>query len=121
MRNLIAALMLACLGIMLPAMAGPLRFCLIEECLLIATEESDCCPDCDRSADQPCCVDLDALPDAAPPQLALELPPVTARELPAIAIPAALESDHRLKSGAKPIRGPASPTAHRAVLGIWRL
>jgi hypothetical protein len=128
MRKVIAAFLLACLGIMLPTAATPVRVCFLEEEILIAAAgpDSKCCPDCTRETDEsdPCCMDLEALAAAAAaPQPSIELPPAILTEVVGNAILAPLRTERDRKVFARPerIRGPTSPAAHRAVLGIWRL
>lgn len=124
-RKIVAALLLFCVGILIPASALPVRFCLLEFELSSAQADSKCCSDCSRGTElpDPCCVDLDELPDSTAPQVPVELPPVIVTE-----VLAEFRPIHALPWGSgenfvasPPIRGPTSPAAHRAVLGIWRL
>lgn len=125
MRRLLAALLLVCVGILIPAGATPVRFCFLELGLNSAQEESKCCPDCnqDTKRPDPCCLDLEELPDARAPQLPRELPPAVVVDAPSMLCPSpvmtVIHRDSFFES--KPIRGPTSPAAYRAVLGIWRL
>jgi hypothetical protein len=134
MRKTLAALLLVCLGILIPLAASPVRVCLLDGTITSAVfpagsgdscEDSECCPDCDRDADPeaPCCVDLDELPDSPVPHPPVELPPAVFAELPQHACPeAALAEPVRVVfTRSESIRGPDSPTAYRAVLGVWRL
>lgn len=126
-RKVIAVFLLACFGILLPSAASPLRVCLLEQRLLIAEVSSDanCCSDCNRETDKrsPCCMDLEALPDASAPQPSIELPPVIITDIPVAAIPPLMPMDlgRWIDSPPRTIRGPTSPSAYRAVLSIWRL
>jgi hypothetical protein len=101
------------------------RICLIELGFVSVAEDSQCCPDCDREDEQPssCCIDLEELPDATVPQSPTELPVALLVEMPpalsVISIP--LESHQRSFFLSVPIRGPTSPSAYRAVLGIWSI
>ena len=69
MRRAIAALLLACLGVLFPLAATPVRLCLLEQRVLVpgvsecGLTKSKCCPDCgDHHEEKPCCVDLEDLP-----------------------------------------------------------
>jgi hypothetical protein len=122
---MLAALLLLCVVILIPASASPVRICLLDLKWKFAQVDSKCCPDCQRENEQPdpCCVDLKELPDSGVPQLPVELPPVVITDLPAD-LPAALVMIRicaETFAVSTPIRGPTSPSAHRAVLGIWRL
>jgi hypothetical protein len=125
LRRAIAIWLLACFGMMLPAAATPVRVCFIGSHLAIAAEDAGCCHDCDRPAEgpQPCCMDLESLPDASTPEAAVLLPPVpicTIPEGPAAApLPNHPVGECMLR--AVPIRGPDSPSARRALIGVWRL
>jgi hypothetical protein len=127
MRKVIATFLLACLGMMLPTAALPLRVCFLEPQIFMADggPDSKCCPDCTRESDEsdPCCVDLEALPDAPAPQPSIELPPAIITFIceNAILAPLRIERDRKVFARPERIRGPTSPAAHRAVLGIWRL
>jgi hypothetical protein len=85
LRTPIAIWLLACFGMMLPAAATPLRVCFIGTHLAIAAEDTGCCHDCNRPTEgpQPCCMDLESLPDASTPEAAVLLPPVPICLLPA--------------------------------------
>jgi hypothetical protein len=125
MRKMLAVLLLFCVGIMIPTSASPVRICLLELHLDTSSTETKCCPDCSRETEQPepCCHDLEELPDAPAPQSPTELPAVVLVDLPAAICPSPMvaEGDSGCFSVSEPIRGPTSPTAYRAVLGIWRL
>jgi hypothetical protein len=122
---MLAALLLFSVGILIPAAASPVRICFIELALVCHQDDSKCCSDCGQDSDQPdpCCLEIEELPDSSTPGQPIELP--------AAVIAAVLESPHscpeRKASGrdsfarSTPIRGPTSPAAYRAVLGIWRL
>jgi hypothetical protein len=131
MRKLVAALLLVCFGILIPLAASPVRVCLLDGTVTSAAfpadscGERECCPDCDRDADPgaPCCVDLDELPDSSVPHPPVELPPAVFAELPQHACPevALAEPVRVVFTRSESIRGTDSPTAYRAVLGVWRL
>jgi hypothetical protein len=129
MRRAIAALLLACLGILIPLAATPVRLCLLEHRLLVpggsgcGAEKSPCCPDCGDHHEVPCCVDLEDLPDAPAPAAPEGLPVIAAVDLPESlfrAPPAVLVASSSFEA-AVPIRGPDSPAAWRALLEVWRL
>ncbi len=125
---MITALLLACLGMMIPLAGSSLRLCLLENRLLVGgsecgAEKDPCCPDCGDSPEEPCCVELEELPDVPVPPAPDELPAPPVMDLPEPAFIAPLpvvgvDSVHR---AATPIRGPDTPAAHRAWLGVWRL
>jgi hypothetical protein len=125
-RQFLAAVLLCCVGFLIPASASPVRICLLEFGLNSAQADSKCCSDCNRETTEPdpCCVDLHELPDSGAPQLPVELPPAIITDVPA-ALPPMIHAvtwmcrEHPVVSA--PIRGPTSPAAYRAVLGIWRL
>jgi hypothetical protein len=123
-RKLIAALLLVCFGILIPMAASPVRICTLEENHLVA-DVSKCCSGCDRETEEhdPCCLELEALPDASAPQPSVELPPLIVSELPQSLLPGPtiLVLCNLTDSQSAPIRGANSPAAYRAVLGIWRL
>jgi len=125
-RRLLAALLLICVGILIPASASPVRICLLEFGLSFSHAAAECCPDCSPGTElpDPCCVDLEELPDSGAPQLPVELPPAVVTEVP-VAWCSALLIATRISPTSfprsVPIRGPTSPAAYRSVLGIWRL
>ncbi|MFM2242936.1 MAG: hypothetical protein RLZ97_1791 [Verrucomicrobiota bacterium] len=127
MRQLLAILLLTCFGMMLPAAAVPVRVCILERALVAGGGDEDrkCCPDCNRGEPDhaSCCLDLEGLPDTSAPQPMIELPPLIAADLPADTwlSPVVTELGRKAFSASEPIRGPTSPAAYRAVLGIWRL
>jgi hypothetical protein len=118
-------MLLFCVGILIPASASPVRICLLELGMSSAQEESKCCPDCSQGTEQPdsCCLDLEELPDASAPQLPTEIPAVVMVDVPLSLCPTPMVTElHRgFSPSSEPIRGPTSPAAYRAVLGIWRL
>ena len=125
MRKLIATLLLFCVGMMTLTAASHTRICLIEMGLKWVQEDSPCCPDCDRESEQPssCCIDLEKLPDATAPQFPTVLPDALLVEMPPelMVTWVALEWHTYTFAVSESIRGPTSPAAHRAVLGIWRI
>lgn len=125
MRKLLATLLLFCVGIMIPAAASPVRVCILELGMKSAQVDSKCCADCDHDSEQPdpCCHDLESLPDSPAPQDPLELPTVIVADLPPLPFVSPVPVLVCLEkfSVSEPIRGPTSPAACRAVLGVWRL
>jgi hypothetical protein len=124
-RQTLAAVLLFCVGILIPASASPVRFCLLEFTLNFSPADSKCCSDCNKGTElpDPCCIDLEEMPDSTAPQVPVELPPLIVTEVPEKWCPIDVvtwmsEVDFH---AATPIRGPTSPAAYRAVLGIWRL
>ncbi len=129
MRKAIAAFLLACLGIMILLAAAPVRLCLAEHRLLVAgvsecgSKKLPCCPDCGDHHQDPCCLELEDLPDAPAPVTPEGLPAIVAIDLPApifMAPPAVLVEVAAFEASV-PIRGPDSPAAWRAILEVWRL
>jgi hypothetical protein len=128
MKRVIAAILLACLGMMIPLAGSPLRLCLLENRLLVGgsecgMEKEPCCPDCGDPHENPCCVELEELPDAPAPVVPDDLPapPVMDLPEPAFAAPPPARAACLTHPAATPIRGPDTPAAHRAWLGVWRL
>ena len=126
MRKLLSVLLLICVGILIPASASPVRICFLEFGLNSHQADSKCCPDCSQGTEQPdsCCHDLGELPESQAPQLPVGLPAAVIADVPAGLGPSPV-TIARISRGyfpvSAPIRGPTSPTAYRAVLGIWRL
>jgi hypothetical protein len=125
MRRVLAALLLFCVGMMIPASASHLRICFLDLGWHFSPEDSDCCDDCSRDSEEPdpCCHDLEKLPDTSAPQDPVELPPVVVADILSGACLAShgfhLQRGYHLVS--TPIRGPTSLVSCRAKLGIWRL
>jgi hypothetical protein len=123
-RKGIAVLLLACFGMLIPAAALPLRVCMLEKRVLSTEVHSDanCCSDCTRETDdrEPCCLDLDAIPDSPVPQPSLSSIVI---DLPteALAAPPWIDLSHGVLALTVLIRGPVPPAARRAMLGVWRL
>jgi hypothetical protein len=128
-RQLIAMLLLICVGILVPLSATPVRVCLLDAdtagVLVGHDPEKECCPECSRGSEtpEPCCVDVEEFPDSTSPQNSFELPSVVLTDLTELLGPSPLneEIQSEVVSTSEPIRGPTSPAAHRAVLGIWTL
>ena len=125
MRRVIAAILLACLGIMLPGSASPIRVCLLDKGIFSADVDAPCCPDCKKDLGEadPCCMDLAALPETPAPPVPPSLPPVPSITLQPglIPLPVFEVIPTGFYSEAASIRGPGPPAAWRAVLGVWRL
>ena len=122
MRRAIAVFLLACLGMIIPLAASPVRICLIEARIV---GDAPCCPKCKKETkhDPSCCVDMDELPDAPLATLPAGLPPIVAIDLPPpvfVLPPANLVPAAALEMF-EPIRGPDTPCSFRARLGVWRL
>lgn len=130
MRQFLAILLLVCFGMMLPTAALSVRVCTSEQTIYIvgSSEDNNCCSDGCHEEDpdshsDPCCLELEKLPDTLLPQPTIELPPFVAAALPTSAFlaPAVNELGSQEFAPSDQIRGPTSPAAYRAVLGIWRL
>jgi hypothetical protein len=128
MKRVIAAILLACLGMMIPLAGSPLRLCLLENRLLVGGlecggEKDPCCPDCGDRHEDPCCVELEELPEAPAPAVPDDLPSPPVMDLPAPAFiaPPPLIHGGSVHCASAPIRGPDTPAAHRSWLGVWRL
>jgi len=127
-RNLLATFLLVCLGVLIPVAASPMRVCLLEGGILtsgFASHQPECCTDCepDKDLPDPCCVELEKLPELLAPQPPLEVAAAVLAEIPPWDCLTPLERELPCEASprSEPIRGPTSPAAHRAVLGIWRL
>jgi hypothetical protein len=122
---MLAALLLFCVGILIPASASPVRICFLEFELNSSQADSKCCSDCSKGTEKPdpCCHDLEKLPDSGVPQDPVELPAAVITDVPAslCLTPVTAPMCLRHFPVSAPIRGPTSPAAYRAVLGIWRL
>ena len=124
MRSALAIFLIFCVGMMIPAPASSVRVCLLEQRIISLCPQVECCEDCEKNQNppDPCCVEVEKLPDVAVPHAPLGLPPAIVTE---IAIPVSPQPaagvELKVFSASEPIRGPDSPTAYRAVLGIWRL
>jgi hypothetical protein len=128
---MVAMLLLACFGILLPLSASPVRVCLLEldfaaGALLVGHDAGKkCCAECTREPEtpDPCCVDVEDLPDSTSPRSSFELPPVVLTDLAELSGVSAQREEipSEVLWHSEPIRGPASPSAFRAILGIWRL
>jgi|SRR5687767_3486459 len=134
MRRVIAAFLLVCLGMIIPLAGSPVRFCLLDQRVLVpgfsacggeSLKKVPCCQDCGKEEheDAPCCFQVDELPDAIAPSAPDVVPPVMVMDLPEpmFTAPAFIALCEPVFVAARPIRGPDTPTARRAVLGIWRL
>jgi hypothetical protein len=133
MRRLLAAFLTVCLGILIPVAASPMRFCFLDDSVLLpgfatygetSTHKDKCCPDCGGTEQgESCCLDLKKLPDAEFPTGPVVLPSLVCCELDVrIAVPPCpviwMESAH---VPATPIRGPDSPGSWRALLSVWNI
>ena len=120
MRRAIAVFLLACLGMLVPLAASPLRICLLDGKAM----KTSCCAKCEQEPkhDPSCCVEIEQhdapLPDfpaGVPAVIAIELPP------PVFVLPPAELLSAVAEGYFEPIRGPDTPCRHRAILGVWRL
>ena len=120
MRRVIAVFLLACLGVLVPLAASPLRICLLET----KAAETSCCSKCHQESkhDPACCLDIEqpaaplpGFPEGVPVAIAIDLPPPVF-DLPPVELLPAVAKDYFA-----PIRGPDTPCRHRAILGVWRL
>lgn len=118
MKNFVATLLLICFGLLMPVAALPVRVCLLD----LEERQPECCQKCGVKHDN-CCKDLDQIPDSVVPGGPMAPLMFVPFELPVWEIAAVgeviVESSPREIS--PPIRGPDSPAAFRAVLGIWSI
>lgn len=131
-------LLLACLGMMIPAAVSPMRVCSLESSVHVAgfqsfgtahgkdgSEKVKCCPHCGEEEDEnnPCCVDLKKLPDSLEASLPFGLPVVLPVELADFQV--SLERIEFLLpevfAPERPIRGPTDHGRRRAMLGVWTI
>lgn len=137
-RQLIAMLLLACFGMLIPTMASPVRVCILEsevylggfEFFGVTSDENGspkakCCPDCgdEEKGGDPCCVEIHKLPDAPEPSAPFGVQPVLPVELKdyALSVERPVDRVTEVFSAAEPIRGPTSRSIRRALLGIWNI
>jgi hypothetical protein len=138
MRQMIALLLMAAIGMTIPTAATAVRVCSLESTTYgggfksygVITdsrgiEKAKCCPDCgeDRQDEEPCCVDLKKHPDAHPPDSPMGLPPVLPVEICdyAVNIPRIEDYGRKVFSVGEPIRGPTQRCVRRALLAIWNI
>jgi hypothetical protein len=136
-RQFIALLLLASLGVMIPTAISPVRVCRLESAVHVGGFESfgtvtradgsqkvKCCSECGGKEDgehDPCCVELQKLPDAPAPSAPVGLPPVLPVEIDdfLVRLECPVEYLPEVFSAAEPIRGPTSSGIRRALLGVW--
>lgn len=135
-RQFIALLLLASLGLMIPTAISPIRVCRLESTVYLGGIKSfgvvsktdgiwklKCCAECGEEDGEhaPCCVELQKLPDAPEPSAPVGLPPVLAVEPNdfLVGIECHVEELTEVFSAAEPIRGPTSGGTRRALLGVW--
>jgi len=133
MRRVIAAFVTICLGILIPAVASPMRVCFLDGSVLLPgyatfgespTHKDKCCPDCgDTDQGDSCCLDLKELPDAEHPGGPLVLPPLVCcgLEIGIVVPPCPVMWTEAVRMPSTPIRGPDSPGSRRALLAIWNI
>lgn len=134
MRRVMAAFLLACLGVIIPLAGSPVRVCVLDgkllmpgfsECSREAAQKAPCCPDCGEKdhGEQPCCLGIKELPDATTPDDPGRIPAAVVMDLPEnlFSIPDPVAVRGEIFHAAVPIRGPDGPVARRALLGVWRL
>lgn len=137
-RQFIAMLLMVCFGMLIPTMASPARVCFLESQVYFGDFESfgittgedgplkeKCCPDCgdEENGKDPCCVEIHKLPDAPEPTGPFGVQPVLPVELNDYSVHAdrPLDCVTKVFSSAEPIRGPASRSIRRALLGVWTI
>jgi hypothetical protein len=140
-QRVIAAMMLAWLGILFPLSGASASWCLQESRLLVGGKSEcrmekaascqncrsgkpkACCNEEKKGSDKPCCVDLEDLPNAPAPSVPEGLPAIAAIDLPppVFVLPPAVLVEDSIFEAAVPILGPDSPAARRAKLEVWRL
>ena len=134
MRRMLAALLLLILSVSLPFGAGSLRFCLLENRILLTevepcpTAAKKCCSKCkaDRShgQDKPCCVELKKLPDSNLPSAPDRVPAYDAVALPQqVFAPLIVSCEAKESSREWPVELSAlpPPSLRRALLGVWTI
>lgn len=131
-------LLLACLGMMIPTAVVPTRVCSLESSVLAGgfesygiaqrkdgSEKVKCCPLCgeEEDEDNPCCVDIQKLPDSPEASHPFGLPPVLPVEIAEFQV-TVKRVEFQLPEvfeAARPIRGPTDPGRRRAMLGVWTI
>ena len=118
MFRLSAILTILCLGCLLPVAASPLRVCLLD----LEERTADCCADCGEE-DKDCCLDVQPIPPGPLAKGFFELPDFSVQLLDTcFALPAAPpEIFAFLPRMARPPPCCGPPSAHRALLNVWRL
>ena len=113
-----AAILMFCLGALLPLAATPLHVCLLDP----AERTAGCCDNC-TAGDHECCADMEAIPDALMPAGSQATPAFVGYALPpAMALmPRIPEKIVPLPCFAQPRAGIGPPTDRFAVLNVWRL
>jgi hypothetical protein len=118
MFRLSAILTILCLGCLLPLAGSPLRVCILEQ----EERSEDCCTDCGEE-DKECCLDVQPIPPGPLVKGIFETPDFSAQMLDAsFALPAAppeIFAFFPRMVCPPPCCGP--PSAHRALLNVWRL
>lgn len=130
---MLAAFLLICFGILVPTAGASVRVCLMEGATMgggptsfgkTSSVKPKCCEDdCGTQDHEECCADLKQLPDSTLPVLSVALPALVGVDLPLLVFvpPAIPVVEKNVFQPSVPIRGPDSPAAHRALLGIWRI
>ena len=135
MQRAIAALLLACLGMMFPVAGSSVRLCLMDQKLLVpgisecSRDEArlpSCCKDSakkEHRKDSPCCLAFKKLPEAQATAFPAALPAAVAIDLPEpiFIVPPVILVSGPVFSASEPIRGPDTPALRRAMLEVWRL
>lgn len=132
-QRVMAALLLLCFGIIIPAAAAPMRICFLEKEVHTAgfatygetsTGKEKCCPDCGSTEKgDSCCIEVKKLPDSINPAPPFLLFPISFCLAPMdVCIPPCPVTDLKEPfAPSVPIRGPDLPREWRALLGVWNI
>lgn len=117
MRGMMVAILMTCLGILLPVAAVPLHVCLLDP----AEQSLGCCDDC-LPGEKDCCRDVEALPDAPMPGESVEAPAFVGFAVAFFTLDWPAVSECPAPPGFAATAARAGPTSARlAVLNVWRI
>jgi hypothetical protein len=118
MRRCMAAVLVFCLGALLPLAATPLHVCLLDA----AEQSAGCCDNCTSGAHD-CCAEVRLLPDALMPSGSQTDPALVRSVVPhaMVLLPRIPETIAPPPCFAQPRAGIGPPTDRFAVLNVWIL
>jgi hypothetical protein len=125
MRTMVACLLLACVGLSVPAAGGPVCVCLISM-IFTGQDCGDCCDDGGDAGrcDGGCWVEFEKIPEAPVEKPMPDVPTAPVTQVAPLAVPAPPRMLRNLEgpaSNPSSIRGPTPASIRQAILAIWRL